>query len=412
MRHGVSLKMENKGVLMNNFTFDLSTKLHFGQDMLETLGTSVKAYTDGPILLTSGGGSIKRSGLYDKITANLDKHGIKYIELSGIKPNPEVDTARAGIKLIKENNIDFVLAVGGGSVLDNSKHMAIGSACESDIWDVITRTNEHPINVDKIPNIGTVITVAATGSEMNSGGVMTNPELNLKLGFGHPALAPKFTYEDPTVLETLPEYHRRAGLCDILSHLLENYFGTHTDDGLDDRLVEAIMKNTIAFGDDYIATNDYQSLSNVFYSSTLALNGLTGMSRPGADWRAHGLEHEVSAFTDLTHGIGLAIIQPKLIEYYYQKDVRENMPLVKFENLGINVFEFDRNDPELSAKTVEAINQVFARFGNVKYLDDVEIPRGLLDDELIAKRVTDSSYSTYYKLTQAETKEVVDRFYK
>ncbi len=397
---------------MNNFILDLSTKLHFGKDMLETLGSSVLAYTDGPILLTSGGGSIKRSGLYSKITTILDQNGIKYIELDGIKPNPTVDTARAGIELIKEHKIDFILAVGGGSVLDNSKHMAIGSACESDVWDIITKVNQEPIDESKIPNIGTVITVAATGSEMNSGGVMTNPEFDLKLGYMHPKLAPKFTYEDPTVLETLPEYHRRAGLCDILSHLVENYFGTHEDDGLDDRLVEAIMKNTIAHGDSYVTTNNYQDLANIFYSSTLALNGLTRMSRPGGDWRSHTLEHEVSAFTDLTHGIGLAIIQPKVLEFYYQKDLKEGKSTIKFENLGINVFEYDRNDPMLASKTVEALKAVFAKFGGVEYLEDVEIPKGRLDDELISKRVTEGSHSNYYTLSLDETKELVNRLYR
>lgn len=396
---------------MKNFTFDLSTKLFFGKDTLDTLGDNIKQYTSQPILLTTGGGSVKRSGLYDRIIAELEASNIEYIVLEGIKPNPEVDTARAGIELIKANNIDFILAVGGGSVLDNSKHMAVGAASDSDIWEIITKTNQHPIIDSKIPNIGTIITVAATGSEMNSGGVMSNSELNLKLGYGHPGLTPKFTYEDPTVLETLPEYHRRAGLCDILSHLCENYFGSHTDDGLDDRLVEAIFKNTINYGDDYIINNNYQSLANVFYSSTLALNGLTRMSRPGQDWLSHGLEHEVSAFTDLTHGIGLAIIHPKVLDYYFKKDVQTGNSTIKFENLGVNVFELDRNDPQLAEKTVAHLHAIFERFGNVKYLEDVEIPKGRLDDDVVAERVAASSHSNYYTLSLEETREIVETFY-
>ncbi|WOO87448.1 iron-containing alcohol dehydrogenase [Mollicutes bacterium LVI A0039] len=397
---------------MKNFILNMETKIHFGTEMLDTIGESVKAYTNGPILITSGGGSIKRSGIYDKVTSILDASGIEYLELDGIKPNPEVDTARAGIKMIKENNIDFILALGGGSVLDNSKHMAVGAACESDVWDIITNKNEHPIIDSKIPNIGTVITVAATGSEMNSGGVMTNPEFDLKLGYGNPLLAPKFTYEDPTVLETLPEYHKRAGLCDILSHLCENYFGSHTDDGIDDRLVEAIMKNTIAHGDNYISSNNYEDLANIFWSSTLALNGLTRLSRPGSDWFAHTLEHEISAFTDLTHGIGLAIVQPKLLELYYHKDLKEGNSLIKFENLGVNVFEFNRTDADLAAKTVKALNEVFARFGGVVYLEDVEIAQGVLDNDLIANRAADSNGSCYYKLSLDETKQLIANLYK
>lgn len=397
---------------MNNFILNLSTQLHFGKDMLDTLPTNIKKHTSKPILFTYGGGSLKRSGLYDQIVNLLQTNNIEFIELGGIKPNPEVDTARAGIKIIKDNDIDFILAVGGGSVLDNSKHMAAGVATDADIWDVIINPTAYQLDETKVPSIGSIITVAATGSEMNSGGVMTNPEFDLKLAYSNPLLAPKFTYEDPTVLETLPEYHRRAGLCDILSHLFEKYFGSHEDEGIDDRLVEAIMKNTIRFGEDYLQTNNYESLANIFYSSTLALNGLTGMTRAGNDWRSHGLEHEVSAVTDLTHGIGLAIIHPKVLDYYFQKDVREGNSTIKFENIGVSVFEFDRNDPDLAEKTVKAIKDVFAKFGDVLYLDDVDINKGRLDDELIANRVAETSSGAYYKLTVDETREVIESLYK
>lgn len=397
---------------MKNFTFDLSTKLYFGSNMLDSLGDNIKQYTQGPILLTYGSGSIKFSGLYDKIINILDANDIEYIELSGIKPNPEVDTARYGIELIKKYNIDFILAAGGGSVLDNSKHMAIGAASESDIWDIIIGINTNPIDINRIPNIGSIITVAATGSEMNSGGVMTNPEYDLKLGYGHPKLAPKFTYEDPTVLETLPEYQRRAGLCDILSHLCENYFGSHSDDGLDDRLVEAIMKNTLAYGNDYLTTNNYDSLANIFYSSTLSLNGLTRMSRPGQDWLSHGLEHEISAFTDLTHGIGLGIIHPKVLKFYYNKDVRENNSLIKFENLGVNVFDLERNDPNLASKCLELLTNAFKHFAGVSFLEDVGIVNGSLDNQLIANRVFENNHTNYYKLSLQEVEVIVETFYQ
>lgn len=397
---------------MKNFTFDLNTKLYFGQDMLETIGENIKLYTNRPILITSGGGSVKRSGLYDRVRSLLDASGIKYFELDGIKPNPEVDTARAGIKIIKDNKIDFILAIGGGSVLDNSKHMAVGSACEDDIWEIITGNNQSSIDVSQIPNIGSIITVAATGSEMNFGGVITNPELDLKLGYGHPALRPKFTYEDPKVLETLPQYHRRAGLCDILSHLLETYFGSHQDDGIDDRLVEALLKNTISHGQKYIETNDYESLGNIFYTSTLALNGLTRMSRPGQDWLSHGLEHEVSAFTDLTHGIGLAIIHPKVLDFYFKKDIDEGNSMIKFENLGVNVFEFSRDQKDLATKTVEALKQLFAQFGAVIYLEDVNIDNGQVSTEVMVNRIIKSAHSGYYQLDKQELEALIASFYK
>ncbi len=396
---------------MENFIFNKYTKLHFGREMISSLGESILEHTKGPILLTYGGGSIKASGLYDNVISLLEASNIEFIELNGIKPNPEVSTARAGIKLIKDNEIDFILAVGGGSVLDNSKHMAIGSASEHDIWDIISGETNHDLDETKLPKIGSIITLAATGSEMNDGGVMSNPEVDLKLGYGHPMVAPVFTYEDPTQLFTLPEYQRRAGLCDILSHLFEVYFDSPSDIKMADRLVEAIMKNTIDNGDDYIKGNDYDTCANIFWSSTLALNGLTKMGRSSSDWRSHSLEHEISAFTDLTHGIGLAIVHPKVLDFYFKQDVKAGNSLIKYENIGVNVFELSRNEEDLAEKTIELIKATFKYFGGVEYLEDVKISD--LDNELIAKRNFTSDTGGYYmQLDMEQTRELVSTFYR
>ncbi len=395
---------------MKNFIYDISTELHFGKDMLDTLPKKIKQYTNKTILMTYGGGSIKSNGLYDKVVKLLNDNGIKFIELSGIKPNPEVSTAREGIKLIKEHGIDFILAVGGGSVLDNSKHMAVGSATDSDVWDIIIQKEGVVINENKVPKLGAIITLAATGSEMNSGGVMSNPEFGMKVGYLNPLMRPVFTYEDPTQLETLPAYQRKAGLCDILSHLIEQYFSSHNDDGIEDRLIEGIMKNTIAYSKGYVSGNDYNTLANIFWSSSLALNGLVRLSRGGGDWVAHMIEHEISAQTDLTHGIGLAIVQPKLTKYYYEKDVREGNSLIKYENLGVAVFELDRKDKELASKTIEKLAEIFKSISEVEYLEDVDITE--LNDDIMVERTVTYNYSSYHKLNSEETKEVVSRLYK
>ncbi len=394
---------------MKNFIYDINTQLHFGQNMLDTLAESIKEHTNKKILITYGGGSIKASGLYDQVIKILNENMIEHIELSGIKPNPEVDTARLGAKLIKEHSIDFILAIGGGSVIDNTKHMAAAAATDVDIWDMV-KGAPHKLDSKKIPKIGTIITLAATGSEMNFGGVLSNPETKEKLAYGDKRLRPVFTYEDPSQLMTLPEYQRRAGVSDILSHILEVYFSSHQDVGIDDRLSEAIFKNTMNYGEDYIAGNDYDTLANIFWSSTLGLNGITRLSRGAGDWFAHAVEHEVSAITDLTHGIGLAIIHPKVIRFYYENDLKLNNSLIKYENFGVNVFDFERKDPELALKTVAAIEDLFARFGNVKYLEDVEIES--LDIEHIASRINDHNHSDYLRFTLDEYREFVTRLFK
>lgn len=355
---------------MNNFNFNMTTEIIFGENRINTLSTNIKKYTKGPILLTYGGGSVKAIGLYDNVVNELKANGIKFFELGGIKPNPEVDTCEAGVKIIKENNIEFLLSIGGGSVLDNTKHMSVCAKSDRGVWETLT-DGAYSNSLTNLPKVGCVITLAATGSENNSGGVMTNPELNLKRGFGHAEVKPVFAYEDPTLLYSLPKYQRQAGVSDILSHLFEQYFGTHTDDMLADRLIEAQVKNVIDNYELYINDNDYNATSQIFVTSSLALNGLTSIGKAGTDWLSHSLEHEVSAYTDLTHGIGLAIIHPAVIRYYYENDVKNNNSLIKYENLAKNVFFLTGDDK--CQKAVEKVEELFYNVSNVKKLSDVDI---------------------------------------
>ncbi|MGL5021322.1 MAG: iron-containing alcohol dehydrogenase [Mycoplasmatales bacterium] len=390
---------------MKNFEFYKATNLIFGNNQLFKLGNEIKKHTNKKILLTYGGGSIKATGLYDEVIEELDKSNIEYIELFGIKPNPETDTARAGIKLIKENNIDFILAVGGGSVLDNTKHMAIGSQSDLDIWDLFN----DPIAMSKItnlPKIGSIITLAATGSEMNNGGVITNPEFNIKKGVGHPNAAPVFTFENPEMLHSLPLYQRQAGICDILSHLLEVYFGEHKDDMLTDRIVEAIMINIIDNYNDYLENNNYDTHASVFLSSTLALNGLTGLGRDKADWISHNIEHEISAYTDLTHGIGLAIVHPNVLAYYLDFDIKNNNDLIKFINLGKNVFKLQGDGKDIALSTIDALRDLFYSVSNVKTLKDVKIEDFNIEQSA-SKLISNGSIGSYIPLTK---KDIINIF--
>ena len=202
---------------MKNFNYQRGTNLIFGQERISELASEIKKYTNKKILMTYGGGSVKKIGLYNKVIEELNKHNIEFIELGGIKPNPEIYTADQGAKLIKEHQIDFILAVGGGSVLDNTKHMAIASKSELSSWELLN--NPKVVGeLANLPKIGSIITLAATGSEMNFGGVLSNPEVNEKKAMFHPETTPVFTFEDPTLLYNLPEIQRRAGVADMLSH--------------------------------------------------------------------------------------------------------------------------------------------------------------------------------------------------
>lgn len=396
---------------MENFIFNRYTKMIFGKDNWELLGPEIKKQTSKKILMTYGGGSIKQNGLYEIVCEQLRKHNIEWIELAGIKPNPEVDTCRAGVKLIKEHQIDFILAVGGGSVLDNTKHMAIGAATEHDVWDVI-KNQQLLTEISNLPKIGAIITLAATGSEMNIGGVLTNPDTNEKLAMGHDECQPIFTFEDPTQLKTLPLYQRQAGLADTLSHLLEQYFDGFEDTGLTDRMVEAAMINLINYTDAYLNTDDYAAHANFFWTSTIGLNGILRVGRKSGDWTSHSLEHEVSAYTDLTHGIGLSIIHPQVINYYFEQQKDQPETLTKFYNLGKYVFRQEGDILTVAEHANREISKLFYKISGKKTFSDVNVH--VFDIINSVDKLVDEQnlVGTYYPLAKKDLIEIYRRCQK
>ena len=362
---------------MQNFIYQRKTELVFGKEMLDNLPKELKRNNATKVLLTYGMNSIKKTGLYDQVVTLLNENNIPFVELSGIKPNPEVDTCRTGVKLIEENNIDFVLAVGGGSVIDNSKHMILAHAVGKDIWDIIKEpTLMKGVPADKFIGIGTILTISATGSEMNNGGVISNPEVTEKMSTGHPLLTPAFSFLDPTQLQTLPRKQREAGLSDTMSHLLEMYFTSHQDEGFPDRMVEGLMVNLLNYADDYLEDNlDYDANAQVMLTATYALNGITGLGKASGDWSTHGIEHDLSARTDITHGIGLALIHPRTLEVYLKGDLEQGRPLTKFVNLGREVFKLDDSqaDEVIAKETVYLIKYEFSKWIENKLLPDYGI---------------------------------------
>ncbi|WP_423363940.1 iron-containing alcohol dehydrogenase [Mycoplasma sp. P36-A1] len=386
---------------MNNFVYQRKTELVFGQDMLEKLPTEIKKYGN-KVLLTYGMSSIKRNGLYDQVVTLLNDNNIEFIELSGIKPNPEVTTVREGVKLINEHNIDFILAVGGGSVIDNSKHMILAQACKQDIWDLILDPSKAKTESKFIP-LGTILTISATGSEMNCGGVVTNPETCDKMSIGHPELAPVFSFLDPNQLTTLPPKQRVAGLADTLSHLLENYFTSHNDEGFPDRMAEAMMLNLINYGSDYLSKPDnYESNAQVMLSATYALNGVTGLGKKGGEWSVHSIEHDLSAVTDITHGIGLALIHPYVLDVFLNKDIEQGLSLIKFVNIGKNVFHLTGTDEEVAVKANQCLKDTFFGWIEKTKLVDYDIIDFDFDTSINKLIDTKQTNDIYHEFTKAD----------
>ena len=293
---------------MNNFRFYAPTDIRFGKGQADCLPEELGKYGKR-ILMVYGGGSIKRSGLYDKLRKLLKNFEI--FELPGIEPNPKITSVRKGAEICKKEQIDVILAVGGGSCIDASKNIACGAYYEGDPWDlVLDRTK-----ITKALPLVVVLTICATGSEMNNGAVISNEETNEKLEMGADVLYPKLSICDPTYLYTLPSAQTAAGTADIMSHVLEQYFQPCDTAWLTDRLSEEVLKTCIRYCPAALKEpENYEARANLMWASTLGLNHILTAGKGGA-WSCHPMEHQLSAFYDITHGVGLAILTPAWMRY-------------------------------------------------------------------------------------------------
>ncbi len=336
---------------MLNFNYNIPTKVFFGDGKIEVLGKQIKKY-GSRILLAYGGGSIKKIGLYDKVVKILRENNIPYYELSGIEPNPRVESVAEGVRICRDNKIDFILAVGGGSTIDCSKAIAAAYYYEGNPWDLVI----GKAKIEKVLPIGTILTLAATGSEMDAGAVITNMETNQKYGFGHPGFFPKFSILDPTYTYTVSKYQTASGVADIMSHTFEEYFSNEKGAYLQDRLAEGILKTCIRYGRIAIdEPENYEARANIMWASSLAINGLLGYGKDSA-WSVHPLEHELSAYYDITHGIGLAILTP-----HWMEEVLDENTLWKFVEYGINVWNIDSSldEMEIARLSIEKTSEFF-----------------------------------------------------
>lgn len=356
---------------MKNFTYDIPTKVFFGKNSIDNLGAEIKKYSQN-ILIAYGSQRIKESGLFKQVTDELEKFNISYKELSGIKPNPSIESVRAGIKIMDENNLDFVLAVGGGSVIDAAKGITAGAASEIDPWKFCIKE----ASVEKAFPLATILTLAATGSEMNGNSVISNEETKEKLYFGSDLVRPVFSILDPTLMYTLPKNQTAAGAVDIFTHVAEQYFDKTDSAGFSDRMSEAIMKTSIKYGRIAIdEPENYEARANLMWASSLALNGLVSYGKSGGDWATHGIEHELSAAYDITHGLGLAIILPQWMKYNL-----DDKNVDRFAMFAENVFNIQMEDKVEQAKAgIEATSVFFKSLDLESTLSEIGIDDSQFD---------------------------------
>ena len=326
---------------MNNFTFYSPTYFVFGKDEENNTGKYVKRFGGTKVLIHYGGGSALRSGLLDCVKASLSSEGITFVELGGVMPNPRSGLVYKGIDMCKKENIDFILAVGGGSTIDSAKGIAAGALYDGDFWDFYSGKP-----VEKALPIGTVLTIAASGSEGSSGSVVTKEEGMLKRSAGGEALRPAFSILNPALTQTLPAFQTAAGITDIMAHLFERYFTNTKDVEVTDRIIEGLLLSMIQEAPKVIADPDnYEARANIMWAGMLAHNDVCGVGRE-QDWASHRIEHELSALYDCAHGAGLAVVFPAWMEYTMHHDV------MRFAQLASRVWgcPMDFQHPEITAK--------------------------------------------------------------
>ena len=339
---------------MLNFTFYNPTRIYFGRGQVKALGDGLLERARS-VLVVTGTGSVKRSGIFEDVLEEIKKSGASYAELSGICPNPRLSGVYKGIELARKMKADLILAVGGGSVIDAAKTIAAGVPYEGDVWDLF----EKGVTPEGALPVGAVLTLAATGSEMNANAVITNEATKRKLAICSPFIQPVFSILDPAYTFTVNKYHTAAGVADIMAHVFEYYLSPIPGADMQDALGEAILKVCVEIGP--IACNkgdDYNARANILWASTLALNGTVGRGK-AADWTCHMIEHEVSALNDMSHGAGLAILLPE-----FMKVVSSKYGPGQVARYGRNVFGIKgSDDADTAGKAAKKTREFFDSLG-------------------------------------------------
>lgn len=377
-----------------DFSFYNPTRIHFGRNSLDNLADELGNYGKN-VLLVYGKNSVKKIGLYDKVMDILKAAGKTVFELSGIKPNPAYTQMMEGARIVRENNIDLILAVGGGSVIDCSKGISVSAYCEGDPWEKYW-VNGEPVS-NKIVPVGSVLTMAGTGSEMNGGSVITHEEKMLKNGrvFGADVY-PKFSILNPEFTYSVPIYQVKSGIFDIMSHLMEQYF-SGDDDNVTDYLIEGLLRSLIVSARKALKEpEDYEARSNIMWTATLALNTITGVSKT-QDWEVHMIEHQLGAYIDCAHGMGLAVISIPYYKYIYKDGID------KFVRFADKVWDVDISGMSKDDAALAGIEKL------ADFIKECEIPTTLRElgatEEMLPKIAESSVKGGGYK--QMDTEDIL-----
>lgn len=351
---------------MLNFTYYAPTKVHFGKDTHKEVGKIIREYGFKTIMMQYGQSSIKKSGLYDEVMQSLTQNGIKVIEMGGVEPNPKLSFVKEAIKVAKENSVEMILAVGGGSVLDSSKYTATGAKYDGDVWDFPTRKATPK---DGLP-VGCILTISAAGSEMSSSAVITNMELNMKRGYNSDFNRCLFAICNPELTYSVSQYQTSCGIVDIMAHTMERYFTPCPPTDLTDRICESVLKAIINAGKTLMENpRDYDARAGVMWASSLSHNDLTGCGRENA-LVVHQLEHALSGEYDhIAHGAGLAVLFPAWGRYIY----KHNIP--RFAQFARRVWDVkEENDEKAALLGIEAMEAFFKEIKMPLSLREFDIP--------------------------------------
>ncbi|MBR5425167.1 MAG: iron-containing alcohol dehydrogenase [Clostridiales bacterium] len=348
---------------MQNFDFYSPTYFAFGKDTENRAGELVKRFGGSKVLIHYGGGSVVRSGLLDRVKASLDKENIKYVELGGVQPNPRSGLVYQGIDLCKKENVDFILAVGGGSTIDSSKAIAAGTIYDGDFWDFYQGKR-----IEQALPVGTILTIAAAGSEGSPDSVITKEEGMFKRGASGDAIRPKFSILNPALTQTLPPYQTAAGITDIMAHLYERYLTNSEEVEVTDRLLEGLLLTMIHEGPRVIADpNNYEARANIMWAGMMGHNNSCGVGR-SQDWLSHMIEHELSALYDCAHGAGLAVTMPAVFTFEMKHNV------MRFAQAAVRIWgcQMDFAHPEVTAKAgIEAFRNYLISIGMPKNFEEL-----------------------------------------
>ncbi|MDR3021394.1 MAG: iron-containing alcohol dehydrogenase [Clostridiales bacterium] len=382
---------------MNSFVYQNTTKVYFGQNQLNNLGSELSKYGKR-VLLTYGGGSIKKTGLYDKIKQEIDKSNLQCFEFGGIEPNPRTTSVEEAAEICKKQKIDVLLAVGGGSVLDCTKFIGAATFYDGNPWDIVL----GKAKVDKGLPLLTVLTLTATGSEMNSGGVITNLETKDKIGNRLPFMQPKASFLDPTNTYSVDAYQTACGAADILSHVIEVYFCKKQDLFLLDCIMESLMRTVVKYAPIAIKEpTNYEARANLMWAGSWAINGLiNGGKQQG--WSCHPMEHQLSAYYDISHGLGLAILTPRWMEYCL-----DSTTVDRFNQFATNVFGItvDLSKMEIARIGIQCLSDfLFKTCGLNSTLTSIDIDSKFFVE--MAKKAANGTKNSYKALTEQDIEKI------